>query len=118
MCPNKVILKTDSVIAQSYYHIRPGDNLNKISKAYNVPVWQLAEWNNIEDINKIKMGDSLKILLYGYDKYDPIWNKREPYEELNETLKQKRLPAYHTIDSIGVQPWNKAVDYINNSNQK
>ena len=51
MCPHKVILKTDSVIAETYYHIRPKDDLYGISKAHNIPIWQLAEWDNIEDIS-------------------------------------------------------------------
>ena len=117
MFPNEVIVKSDSVISETYYHIRPKDNLYKVSKAYNIPIWQLAEWNNIDDISRLKVGDSLKILLYGYENVDLNWGKRTPNEELNDAAKAKHLPAYKTIDSLGVQKWNAIVDYINNSNK-
>ena len=112
MSGNGIIVKSDSVIAETYYHIRPKDNLYKVSMAYNIPIWQLADWNNLDDINKLKVGDSLKILLYGYEDVDLNWGRRIPNEELNEVEKGRKLPAYRTIDSIGVQKWNAIVERL------
>ena len=114
MFKNEVTAKSDSVIAETYYHIRSGDNLNGISKAYNIPVWQLAEWNNIENINKLVVGDSLKINIFGFEDINLDWNRRTTNEELNEREKKRLLPAYHTIDSIGAQKWNTMVEYLEN----
>ena len=38
-----------------------GDNLTKISKMYNVPTDSLAKWNGIKNLDKIKIGDVIKL---------------------------------------------------------
>lgn len=43
------------------YIVQRGDTLNKIAKKYGVSVKQLAEWNNIKNINLIRVGQVLKI---------------------------------------------------------
>jgi hypothetical protein len=43
------------------YTIQPGDTLGIIAERYGVTVEELAELNNIADINRIEVGDVLQI---------------------------------------------------------
>lgn len=49
-----------------YYVVQPGDTIWKIARAWRVPVQQIAEWNNIQDTDKIFPGR--KIYLPGAHK--------------------------------------------------
>lgn len=44
-----------------YHTVNKGENLYRISKAYNIDIQELAEINGIEDINQIKVGQKLFI---------------------------------------------------------
>ena len=44
-----------------YYTVRTGDNLTKISKKYGTSINQIASWNNIKNINKIYVGQKLRV---------------------------------------------------------
>ena len=44
-----------------YYVVKKGDNLTKIAKKYNTTVKQLASWNNIKNVNLIKVGQKLRV---------------------------------------------------------
>lgn len=44
-----------------YYTVKWGDTLTRISNKFNVPISQLQTWNNIKDINKIYVGQLLRV---------------------------------------------------------
>lgn len=44
-----------------YYTVISGDNLTKISKKYGTSISQIASWNNIKNINKIYVGQKLRV---------------------------------------------------------
>ena len=44
-----------------YYTVRSGDTLSKISKKYGASINQIASWNNIKNINKIYVGQKLRV---------------------------------------------------------
>ena len=43
------------------YQVKPGDNLYRISKAYGVPVTELARENDIKDTSRIEVGTTLVV---------------------------------------------------------
>jgi LysM repeat protein len=43
------------------YVVRPGDTLSAISRRYGVSIWQIASYNNIQNINLIYVGQGLII---------------------------------------------------------
>ena len=44
-----------------YYIVKKGDTLSKIAKKYKTTVKQLAKWNNIKNVNIIKVGQKLRV---------------------------------------------------------
>lgn len=44
-----------------YYIVKPGDNLTKIARMYDVNIWTLARVNHINNINLIRVGQKLVI---------------------------------------------------------
>lgn len=44
-----------------YYYVQSGDTLSEIAKKYNLTTDQLAQWNDISDINLIQPGQLLKV---------------------------------------------------------
>lgn len=44
-----------------FHNVVSGDNLTKLSKQYKVSIDQIKKLNGIENINKIYIGDELKI---------------------------------------------------------
>lgn len=48
-------------IKQDYHEVVKGDTLSKISKKYKVSIDDLTAWNNIEDKNKIYIGQKLRL---------------------------------------------------------
>ena len=52
---------TAPVEQKTYYTVKKGDNLTKIAKKYNTTVKQLASWNNIKNVNLIKVGQKLRV---------------------------------------------------------
>jgi LysM repeat protein len=46
---------------QAYYIVRPGDSLYRISLIYGVPIAQLAQANNIVNMHRIYVGQTLII---------------------------------------------------------
>lgn len=55
-------ISKDAII---YHTVVKGETLNKIGQKYGVLAQSIAYWNGIEDINKIKTGQVLKILVNG-----------------------------------------------------
>lgn len=53
--------KLDENQSKSTYVVRPGDTLVKISKAYDVTVEQLVNWNKIASKDVIYVGDTLAL---------------------------------------------------------
>lgn len=45
----------------TYYTVQKGDTLSKIAKKYGTTVKQLAAWNNIKNVNKIYIGQKLRV---------------------------------------------------------
>ena len=43
------------------FHVKQGDKVAKIAEKYGVTIAQIKKWNNIPDINKVKIGQKLKI---------------------------------------------------------
>ena len=58
---NKLKIPKNKEESYITYKIKKGDTLTKIAKKYNTTVKKLAELNNIEDVNKIYAGNTLKI---------------------------------------------------------
>ena len=46
---------------KKYYVVKKGDTLSKIAKKYKTSVKQLASWNNIKNVNLIKVGQKLRV---------------------------------------------------------
>ena len=46
---------------KEYYIVKKGDTLTKIAKKYKTTVKQLAKWNNIKNVNVIKVGQKLRV---------------------------------------------------------
>lgn len=46
---------------KEYYTVQPNDNLTKIAAKYGTTVKQLQSWNNIKDVNKIYVGQKLRV---------------------------------------------------------
>jgi LysM repeat protein len=44
-----------------YYTVKKGDTLSAISKRYGTSTVLLKKWNNIKDINKIYVGQKLRV---------------------------------------------------------
>lgn len=44
-----------------YYTVKKGDTLGKIAKTYGTTVAQLAAWNNIKNVNVIRVGQRLRV---------------------------------------------------------
>lgn len=66
--PNKIypgqVLKISgrsSAPATEYYIVKSGDTLSAIAKKYGTTVNQLASWNNIANVNKIYVGQKLRV---------------------------------------------------------
>lgn len=54
--------KKDKKLEQITYTVKKGDKLDKIAKKYGVTVNDIKKWNkNIKNINKLKVGQKLKI---------------------------------------------------------
>ena len=49
------------VVTPEYYTVKKGDTLSGIAKKYNTTVSKLAELNNIKNINKIYVGQTLRV---------------------------------------------------------
>ena len=47
--------------SQIPYQVQPGDTLETIARKSGVTVEQLVRWNNIQDVNVIPVGTTLKI---------------------------------------------------------
>lgn len=52
---------TSNTSTTSTYTVQKGDNLTKIAKSYNTTVSQIVNQNNIEDVNKIQVGQQLQM---------------------------------------------------------
>ena len=66
--PNKIypgqVLKIgggSSISSTEYYMVKSGDTLSAIAKKYGTTVNQLASWNNIANVNKIYVGQKLRV---------------------------------------------------------
>jgi lysozyme len=55
----KLIVKKSASPHETYYTVRKGDTLSEIAEMYETTVEQLAKWNNIADVNVIKVGQKL-----------------------------------------------------------
>jgi len=55
----KVASKPKPVVV--YYTVKKGDTLSKIAKTYKTTVKQLAAWNNIKNVNLIRVGQKLRV---------------------------------------------------------
>nr|DAG33028.1 MAG TPA: LysM [Caudoviricetes sp.] len=53
---NRMIQNTES----GSYKVRRGDTLSRIARKYGISVKDLAELNNIKDVNKIRAGQTLR----------------------------------------------------------
>ncbi|MCX7943113.1 MAG: M23 family metallopeptidase [Deltaproteobacteria bacterium] len=69
-----------------YHTVSKGENLYRISKAYNVDLQEIAEINGIEDINQIKIGQKIFIPGAKEIKKVEIIHKSEEKKVNNENL--------------------------------
>lgn len=76
-----------NLLNEQEYVVKPGDTLGKISKKYGVDVNTLSKENNIKDINRIEVGQTIKIpqknkssnLDFGIKQYDTVRDTTSPY---------------------------------------
>ncbi len=54
-------LSSSQTSSTTYYTVKSGDTLSKISKQYGTSINQIASWNNIKDVNKIYVGQKLRV---------------------------------------------------------
>ena len=47
--------------SNTYYTVVKGDTLSKIAKKYGTTVNQIASWNNIKNVNLIRVGQKLRV---------------------------------------------------------
>lgn len=59
--PNNYNVKVVKPITKEYYVVKKGDNLSKIAKKYKTTVKQIAKWNNIKNVNIIRVGQKLRV---------------------------------------------------------
>ncbi len=52
---------TDASINATYYSIKKGDTLYSIAKKYGTTMQQICSWNNINDPNKIYLGQKIRV---------------------------------------------------------
>lgn len=58
---NYSILEDKPKETKKYYTVKKGDTLSKIAKKYKTTVKQLAKWNNIKNVNVIRVGQKLRV---------------------------------------------------------
>ncbi len=68
------------------YTVRQGDNLSTIAKQHNISVKDLAELNNIKDVNKIKVGQ--KLIFEKEEPKQPVTNPQISNEELMSEMER------------------------------
>lgn len=68
------------------YTVRQGDNLSTIAKQHNMSVKDLAELNNIKDVNKIKVGQ--KLIFEKEEPTQPVTNPQISNEELTSEMER------------------------------
>ncbi len=49
------------VLADSVYVVQRGDTLYSIARRYGVSMWEIARVNGIADVNRIRVGQVLRI---------------------------------------------------------
>lgn len=59
--PNNYNVKVVKPVTKQYYVVKKGDTLSKIAKKYKTTVKQIAKWNNIKNVNVIKVGQKLRV---------------------------------------------------------
>jgi LysM repeat protein len=55
------VKSTSATSSTTYYTIQSGDTLGAIAKKYGTTVSQLATWNNIANVNKIYVGQKIRV---------------------------------------------------------
>ena len=95
--PNQISINQELIIPESTkpanitnsYNVRPGDTLGRIAKTYNTTAKNLAKYNDIEDMNMIKVNQQIAIpdnIRKLVDEPVPTWNPVDSYlEQTNET---------------------------------
>lgn len=58
---NKLVAEQKPQSTKTYYTVKSGDTLSGIAKKYGTTVKQLASWNNIKNVNKIYVGQKLRV---------------------------------------------------------
>lgn len=58
---NYSMLENKPKETKKYYIVKKGDTLSKIAKKYKTTVKQLAKWNNIKNVNVIKVGQKIRV---------------------------------------------------------
>lgn len=53
--------KTTTTTKKTYYTVKKGDTLSEIAVKYKTTVKQLASWNNIKNVNLIRVGQKLRV---------------------------------------------------------
>jgi len=81
------VVKNKIFAASFRYHVRKGDNLEKIARKYKVSVTKILHWNRLQDKNKIFRGQKLRIFTKVVRKY-----KRKRSRRISRDLEIRPLP--------------------------
>ncbi|MCO5189114.1 MAG: LysM peptidoglycan-binding domain-containing protein [Anaerolineae bacterium] len=87
------------------YTVRPGDTLNEIAVAFNVPRSQIICANNIRNINQIEVGQQLIIPLSGNSCATPIYIV-QPGDTLSSIAARFGLSVYELAVYNGIADVN------------
>ncbi|KGJ95687.1 LysM peptidoglycan-binding domain-containing protein [Thalassotalea sp. ND16A] len=82
--------------------IAPGETLYKVSKTYNISMANLQEWNNIEDVSQVAVGQTIRLR-------SPMWKPTEVVQ--TENPKKKIETALATGEyRLAISLLTKALD--------
>jgi len=81
--------------------VKSGDTLGKIAAKYQIPISKLAEFNNIEDVNKIKVGQRIRIpSMADEENVDPIQAAIDEVKKKSEPTKKETKKKKEKLDDV------------------
>lgn len=89
------VVKAEIVKNDELYHIvKSGETLFSVSKAYNVSIGQIRQWNNIDDLNVLTVGQRLLLII------PPENNAAQYIQNKSQSFETYRVRADDTLYGI------------------
>ncbi len=91
------------------HRLRKGETLSGLGKRYNVSVDMIMQWNNIDDVRRIRVGR--KLALYPIGKFDTGANKSEQgstvsYYKVRNGDSLWSIARKHQVSTQEIKRWN------------